>query len=385
MAEIPVQSTVPSHDDEIHLRDYWRVLVRQRWLIGGIFTGVTVLTVVVVLLLPHVYRSEVTLIPLGESRGALQALMGEVGGLLPLALGGKESPAERILAVLQSRTVAEDVIKSLDLLPRLFPDVWDAGKRIWDTDEPPMMQDGVGRLKGFVSVETDQQTGVITIVADHADPELAAHIANQYVAALERALNEKAFSLAKKNRLFLEDQLRKTKKALVRAEEVRQRFEEQYGIVALEAQANAAIDTVAMLKAEIMAKEVQLQVLQRSVTGASQEATLLQEELQGLRSQLAQLQHGSTTQHTVGSPTSQTFLTLDETPEIKLHYIRLEREARIQNELFAFLIQQLEQAKIEEAKDETAFQILDRAIPPKYRFKPKRKLSVLRFLYFGLF
>ena len=50
-------------------------------------------------------------------------MMGELSGVATLALRGQENPAERILAVLQSRTVAEDVIKSLDLLPRFFPDV----------------------------------------------------------------------------------------------------------------------------------------------------------------------------------------------------------------------------------------------------------------------
>ena len=226
---------------------------------------------------------------------------------------------------------------------------------------------------------------MITIAAEHTDPELAAHMANQYVEALERALNDKAFSLAKKNRLFLEEQLRKTKKALGIAEEARQRFEEKYGIVALQAQAEAAIETIATLQAEIMAKEVQLQVLQRSVTGASQEATLLQEELQGLRSQLAQLRHGTAKQPAVYHRRVKRSLLLMKRLRSSCTMCAWSARRAFQNELFAFLTQQLEQAKIEEAKDETTFQAIGPGYSSEKKFKPKRAASVLLAMVVGVF
>jgi capsular exopolysaccharide synthesis family protein len=44
--------------------------------------------------------------------------------------------------------------------------------------------------------------------------------------------------------------------------------------------------------------------------------------------------------------------------------------------LFTLLTQQLEQARIEEARDETAFQLLDKAVPAAEKSKPKRSLIV---------
>jgi capsular exopolysaccharide synthesis family protein len=73
----------------------------------------------------------------------------------------------------------------------------------------------------------------------------------------------------------------------------------------------------------------------------------------------------------------QAMLALDKAPDIKLQYARLQREALIQNKLFTLLTQQLEQARIEEARDETAFQLLDRAVPAEEKAKPKRTLIVL--------
>ena len=49
----------------------------------------------------------------------------------------------------------------------------------------------------------------------------------------------------------------------------------------------------------------------------------------------------------------QVWIAFDEAPEVKLHYTRLQREAQVQGKLFILLAQQLEQAKIEEARDET--------------------------------
>jgi tyrosine-protein kinase Etk/Wzc len=53
--------------------------------------------------------------------------------------------------------------------------------------------------------------------------------------------------------------------------------------------------------------------------------------------------------------------------------------------LFTLLVQQLEQARIEEAQDETAFQVLDTAVPPDKKVKPRRSLNVLLATVVGAF
>jgi capsular exopolysaccharide synthesis family protein len=380
--------TEPYVEDEINLRDYWRILVRRRRLILAVTCVAAVAAVIFTLLQPNIYQGKATLLPLGQTPGGLQGALGELGNLLPLASLRQESPAERILAILQSRTLAEDVIHRLDLLPRLFAKEWDAEKQAWQTDDPPTIHDAVRALNSLVSISSDRKTGVITIAAEHKDPELAASIANQYIDALQRILNDNAFSLAKKNRLFIEAQVQKTRQALTAAEETLRQFEQQHKIIALDAQAEAAVQALATMEGEIMAKEVQLRVLQRAITGASMEVTLLQEELQGLRAQLTRLQQSTpVSQHAVGNNAQITlaFPSFEEAPEIKLQYVRLQREAQIQNKLFALLMQQLEQAKIEEARDETSFQVLDQAIPPDKKIKPRRTVSVVLATMVGAF
>lgn len=375
----------PMPDDEINLREFWRILIKRRKFILIIVGAVAVATGIFTLLQPNVYESKATLIPLAQSNSNLQSTLGALSGLLPLGVGAPDSPAERILAVLQSRTLAENVITRLALLPKLFAKDWDAEAQRWQTDEPPTMQDGLLELQALTDIAADDDTGIVSITVEHTDPELAAQIANRFIEALQEALNQNAFSMAKKNRFFIDGQLRKTQKALAAAEDVLQHFEETHGIVAMDAQAEAAINALATLQGQMMAKEIQLRVLQRSVTGASREVTLLQEELQGLRAQLAQLQRGATTGVTDAVGDRQVLLGLHDAPEIKLNYVRLQREVRIQNELFMLLMQQLEQAKIEEVRDETAFQVVDQAIAAEEKSKPKRALNVLLATVVGTF
>ena len=222
----------------------------------------------------------------------------------------------------------------------------------------------------------------------HTDPVLAATIANRYIDALQRALNDNAFSIAKKNRIFIAAQLENTRKDLAIAEEMLKQFEQTHKIAALEAQTTAAVKAMAEVEAQIRQKEVQVGVFQRLMTGANREVYLLQEELRELRAQLAQLHHGeSELAQAKASPKleNQIHPSLTEAPEIKLQYTRLQREALVQNKLFTLLAQQLEQAKIEEARDETAFQVLDRAIPPERKSKPARATTVLLSMLVSLF
>src|SRR5438093_13098107 len=101
---------LPPGEEEINVRDYWRVLVRRRAWILGLVVVVTVVTACLTLLQPNIYQSTATLMPLGASRNGLStAMLGEVSGFLPPGVGnflGKESPTDRLLAILQSRTLA---------------------------------------------------------------------------------------------------------------------------------------------------------------------------------------------------------------------------------------------------------------------------------------
>jgi len=58
-------------------------------------------------------------------------------------------------------------------------------------------------------------------------------------------------------------------------------------------------------------------------------------------------------------------------------FIRVERDLEVQSLIYEFITQEFERAKIEEARDTPTVQVIDLAIPPIQKHRPRRSLLVL--------
>ena len=348
-------------EDEINLLDYWRVIWKRWKIIAVIFLTSVVTAAIVSLRMTEIYQAKATIMPIESSGGQVSAALRSldslpfVGGLVPSIGGGK------LVTVLKSRTMAEDVIQALDLIKILFEE---------PQDEPPSLQDAVRSLTGITEI-TDDKKGLISIAVEYKDPEIAADIANQYPIELQRFLSENALSMAKRNRIFVENQLHKVKKELREAEEALKGFQVNKKIVAMDAQTEASIMALANLKAQITAKEVQLGVIKQYSTPSNPDVLTIKDELRELKKQLAMVESKES------NPEPEAIPSFSEAPTLGLQYVRLKRKAVTHQKVFELLTQQYEMAKIDEAKEEITFQVIDRAIAPEKRIKPKRKLNVM--------
>lgn len=68
---------------------------------------------------------------------------------------------------------------------------------------------------------------------------------------------------------------------------------------------------------------------------------------------------------------------LDKTPNTSLQYLDAVRDLKYQEAIWEILAKQFEVAKLDEAKDFPLIQVLDKAIPPEKKSKPKRSLIVI--------
>jgi len=64
-------------------------------------------------------------------------------------------------------------------------------------------------------------------------------------------------------------------------------------------------------------------------------------------------------------------------PEVGLEYVRKVRDVKYHEVLFELLAKQYEIARVDEARDTSIIQVLDKAIEPERKSKPKRSLIVL--------
>jgi uncharacterized protein involved in exopolysaccharide biosynthesis len=181
--ELIVEASEPAvrlpDEREPTILDYARVLWGGKWLILAIIVAATALAGGVSLIIPKSYTAKATLMPLGLERpGGLGALSGALSGAL-----GMDSPGVKLMAVLQSRTVAEDVVGRLNLEPILAE-----GK-----DPPPTRAESIEVFQDKVlKVSTGQ--GMIVVKAVWRDADSAAEIANAAVMSAARYLNEHSIS-----------------------------------------------------------------------------------------------------------------------------------------------------------------------------------------------
>lgn len=360
-----LQSSIMVNKTELVVWDYWLALYQRRKLLALNFIAVAAITTIIVFLLPKWYQATAVVMPPKKDLGILgvsSALANLPIGGLDLLKGSEE--AMTYMAILKSRTVREAVINKFGLI------------QVYDEDDVEKT------LKAFDdNIDlTLEREGTITISVLDKSPERAAGIANAFAEFLDSMNVELNIQKARNNRMFIEKRFNQNKEDMRQAEEEMRAFQEKFGAIALPVQTEAAIKGAAALVAEIMATEVELGVKQKSLTPTHIQVIETKNKLIELNKKLNEMKYGSTSAHgaTNGAAKSdQIFIPFTEVPEIGLEFARRYREVEVQKTLYQFLIQQYEQAKIQEAKDVPTIQILDRAVPPIHKTKPKRILTIL--------
>ena len=166
-----------------------------------------------------------------------------------------------------------------------------------------------------------------------------------------------------------------TKQALVKLEDALKDFQTQNRTVAIEAQSKAMIEATATIQAQIMAQEVQLQVMGTYLASNNPEMARIQSSISELRKQLQIMESGkSGKEHLPGDRLRPAITSV---PALALEYGRMTRDLKVQETLYALLVSQYEQAKLSEARDTPTVQVLDPAIPAERKSRPKISLNVL--------
>lgn len=342
-------------EEEINLLELLRVIVRRKRTIILLCTVAAVLSVAYSLTLPNIYTATAKVLPpQREAGGGLSALLSQAGGLAGLAGGmGLGGSSDLYIGILKSRSVADEVIKRLDLGNEF---------KAKTPDETRIA------LASSIKVQAGKD-GIISVSSDSKDPQKAALLVNTMVEELGRRSVQLNLTKAGSERVFLEKRLDLVKVDLKKAEEELKRFAEQNKAIKVDAQATASIEGIAQIRAHIATSEVQLETLRSFQTDESQEVKNVKAGLAKLRSQLG-IMAGS-------GRSSDAILPVGSVPNLGLEYARRMRELKIQEAIFEQLTKQYEVAKLNEAKDSSSLQVLDEAVAPTKKSKPKRSLIVL--------
>ena len=211
----PIESTFSIPEDEIDLLDLFRTLVQAWKLIASTTVIGLVLAGVYGMRSPDLYKAEVLLAPAEEDNARMSSPVDHFGGLANLAgitVPG-DSNIERVLATMQSREFLKSYVEKSNLLPQIFPELWDQEKNAWILEPgqaEPTVEDGYWVFQDTLTVNADKQSGLITLDVLWANPEVVAQWANNLVRQLNEELREKAKQDSIKRIGYLKKELAET-------------------------------------------------------------------------------------------------------------------------------------------------------------------------------
>ncbi len=343
-------------EDEINLLDLFIVIAKRKRLILSLTFGVAIITAAISLIMTPIYKAETRILPPQSSGSMASQLLAQMGGGLDIGgLAGKTS-ADLYVGMLKSRTVTDKIIDRFDIMKVEKIEFRDDARNFV--------------LKKLTDFQSDKKSGLITVAVLDKDPQRAADIANAYVEELKNLTKGLAITEASQRRLFYEEQLKDVRESLIKAEDEMKVFQEKTGALRIDEQARAIITGIADLRGKIAAKEVELKVLRTFTTPQNPDYQRLEEEIKGLKAELAKLESSNKSGHDPIMPTKRI-------PSVGVDYFRKLRELKFNETLYELLLKQYELAKLDESKDAVLIQVVDKAVPPDKRFKPKRRQMVM--------
>ena len=332
-------------------------VAKRRNFVLSIVLAVFIGSAVIALLLPKIYTATVRIMPPQQSQSSAMNMMGQLTPLLSVAAGkdlALRNQNDLYVAMLRSNSVEDQIIDQFQL------------KALYNKK---LYEDARRELESNTNIAAGKE-GIISVSVDDRDPHRAAEIANGYVAALEKVNQTLAVSDAAKRRLFFERQVNRAKEDLAVAENALKQTEQRTGIIHLDSQSRLTLEWLSRLQGEAAAKEMQIQAMRSYATAENPQIQLAEQELSAIRAQIAHLAGGNK-QESAGD------LPLEKVPGAGLEYLRSWREVKYREALFEFLTKSYEEAQIDEARDASVIQVLDRAQPPERRSRPHRTSIVL--------
>lgn len=353
-------------DEEIHLLDLLVILAQHKKLV--ILTPIVfgALACAATFLMTPMFTSTAKIMPPQQQQSSgVAAMLGQLGGLAAAGggLAGLKNPNDLYVGLLESRTVSDNLIQRFKLKERY---------------EAPTMDLTRKALTQLSEVASGKKDGFISITVTDKDPKFAADLANAYVDELAKLTQTIALTEASQRRLFFEKQLADARDQLGKSEIALRTTQERTGMIQPDGQVQAIITNVAQLKAAIAAKEVAVSSMRTFAAAGNPELQRAQEELRSMRAQLAKLEQKQP------SNAGDFMVPTGTIPAVGVEYVRSMRDVKYNETIFELLAKQFELAKIDEAKDSSLIQLLDKAIPAEHKSRPNRAIVTLVGVLIGL-
>ncbi|MGO8797266.1 MAG: GumC family protein [Candidatus Sulfotelmatobacter sp.] len=350
-------------ETEFTLLDLLVLLLEHKRFIARFVLGAFVLAVIVAFVWPPSYEAKVVLLPPAQSPSMGSSMLGQLGNLgalgsLASLAGGSllKNPTDMYVSLLTSRTVEDGVIQRFELMKEYRE------KRMVDTRKA---------LERHTTVVPGTKDGLIRLTVEDRDPKRAAELANGYIEEFRKLSASLAISEAARRRLFFQHEVQQAKEALTAAEDAMTKTEQSTGVLQIDSQARALIESAAILRAQVVAKQVQIEGMRSFAAEDNPNLILAKQELAALQAQLDKVA-GSQTD--LGSDIN---LSKGRVTQAGMEYLRKYRDLKYQETVYELLAKEFEIAKLDEAREGSIIQVVDAPVVPDKRSSPHRLIIII--------
>ncbi len=335
----------------------------RKFLVWFVFI-ITLVTIIITLLSPKWYKATASVFPAEQTDlfSGAEGISSLVKTFAPgKKLGALTGPSEtdRYTAILKSGTVLSEVIRKFDLV------------NVYEITVFPM-EKTAKELMSNMEIEV-QDEGNLTISIFDKSPQRAADMANYFVALLNKTNSELHVQNARGNREFIEQRYNQNLEDIRKSELALKTFQKKFGVIAMPEQIEASIKAGAEIVGKLTLKEVELNIMKRTLSEESPLVASAKVEAQELQKKIREMNFGTTT----GDDQMKILIPFKQAPELGAEYIRLYRDLEIQYKILQFISPLFEQSKVEERRSTPSVVVLDYAGKPERKAKPKVSLYAL--------
>jgi len=354
----------------IQLRQIWQAVIERPWLFGSIIVLVTLITALVNFKLPNVYRATTVLQINVQAPKVLnvQEVIDQTGPTQTEFLKTQ-------FKVLESRTLANRVYErlKLDKVSEFAPTPPGAFKSVlsWlstlftnkplQDDEDAQGPDYSKLYYEHVDIQPERLTLLVRIHADTEDRKLSARIANTHAEEYMRFLLEQRYGTTRDAASFLEKEAVGLQERVQKSEAALQTYREDNSIT-------TSFET----------EEKVIEELRGQLAKAKAEAAKLEERYLDKHPKLIEARSSAQELETSARDKEKNLIAMRKT---HIQYENLKRQADTDKKIYDSVLSRMKEMKATDQLEATSVQIVDKAIPPDLKYRPRRLINIALALF----
>jgi len=299
------------------------------------------------------YEATATIVPSEDKQlGGISSIMKSLGNLPIGGLKGTTVTAEMDLyvTIITSRSMMERIIAKFDLQKEY---------------DQPSMEKTIKRLRSCVRTKVTEENA-FEVTVRGSSPGQAVEMAEFILDQLNGTIVQLNIQKSRNNRLFLQERYEEVNRNLRIAEDSLQLYQQHSGMLEVKEQSKLVVAAYTTLEAELMTKQLELSILERTVSPDAPAAQNLRVQVSEYERKMKEMKEGKGNNSVI--------LALNALPMTAKNYIRHYRDVEIYSTILEFLVPLYEQAKFEEQKEVPVLQIIDHPRTPEKKAYPPRVL-----------